>query len=118
MTEIKEGCGAAIHGYSDIHSATVIKVWPGGKKVTLQRDSAKLLNGVDSGEPDALKFSPGGFVGHVSGEQRWELTPDPLGWKSDYTLRSNGRWILVGDNQNRGSRAIIGERKHHRDFNF
>jgi hypothetical protein len=112
------GQGAAIHGYTDVHSATVVAVSANGKRVTLQRDKAKLLNGASSGEADALEFYPGGFCGHTSGCQRWELTPDADGYKSEFSLRSNGRWVEVGQPAKGGTRASVGERRHHYDFNF
>jgi hypothetical protein len=84
----------------------------------LARDKAELLNGVNSGEEDALHFSPGGFCGHTSGEQRWKLTPDTKGRGNTYSLRKNGKWIRVGDKDKDGERATIGERRHFHDFNF
>jgi len=73
---------------------------------------AELLNGVNSGEPDALKFSPGGFVGHISGEQRYKFTSNEnnsiirirlgkKGWKG-----ASGRFVLADE-----------PRKHY-DYNF
>jgi len=112
------GMGATVHGWTDSHAATIIKVWPSGKRVTVQRDTARLLNGFASGEPDALRFSPGGFCGHTSGAQRWELIPNPKGVTEDYTLRTNGQWVLVGDALRGGTRLTVGKRHHHYDFNF
>lgn len=73
----KVGDGVTVHGYSDAYAYTVIGVTPA--TIRIQRDNAKLLNGCNSGEADALKFSPGGFVGHTSGQQRYEYTPNTGG---------------------------------------
>jgi hypothetical protein len=75
--EIKVGDGMTIHGYSDAHAYTVIAVT--ACTIKLQRDKATLLNGANSGEADALKFSPGGFVGHTSGTQRYAYERDTNG---------------------------------------
>lgn len=42
-------------------------------RIYVRRVEATLMNGSGSGEPDALHFEPGGFVGHTSGRQRWEF---------------------------------------------
>jgi hypothetical protein len=118
---VNVGDGAAIYGFSDIYAATVIAVSANGKTVTLQRDEAILLNGTQSGAADALTFSPGGFLGHTSGEQRYEFKADPKGATDRFSLRSvNGRavWVRVGESARGGQRATIGRRYHHYDFNF
>lgn len=60
------------HG-SDTLSGTVSRITSGA--IFVREDSAQLLNGVESGAADALQFSPGGFVGHTSGSQRYAFTP-------------------------------------------
>jgi hypothetical protein len=61
--EFVVGDGATTCGWSDRHAGTVIART--AKTMKIQYDKATLLNGPDSGEKDALKFSPGGFVGHT-----------------------------------------------------
>ncbi len=112
------GMGATIYGYTDHKAATVIAVSKSGKQVTLQEDTATLLNGPTSGAPDALKFSPGGFFGHTSGIQRWETKPNPEGATRKFSLRDGGRWVEVGQSTRNGTTCTIGERRHHYDFNF
>ena len=73
----KIGDQVHVSGYSDVASYVVIKVT--AKTVTIQRNKATLLNGFDSGEPDALTFTPGGFSGHTSGRQRYKIEADPNG---------------------------------------
>ena len=73
----KVGDGATVHGYSDAAAYTVLKVTR--TTVTLQRDKATLLNGTQSGEPDALTFTPGGFCGHTEGRQRYKYEANPEG---------------------------------------
>ena len=122
MTEITVGMGASIQGYSDSHAATVVRVSQSGKRVTLRRDMARLLNGANSGEPDALQCSPGGFCGHISGTQRWAYEPDPNGSEELFSLRTlpNGetRWVRVGESLRGGTTASLAGRFHHYDFNF
>ena len=108
------GDGATILGYSDRYAFTLVDISPSGRTITLQRDKATLLNGVSSGEPDALHFTPGGFVGHVSGRQRYLYERDPQGQVTKATLRKDGRW-----RQSRtDAPVILGVRDEHYDFNF
>lgn len=64
-------------GYSDRKSFTVIASTP--TTITIQENKRTLLNGFDSGEPDALVMTPGGFLGHTEGEQRWMVERDTNG---------------------------------------
>lgn len=114
-TTFKAGDGATIHLYSDSHAYTVIAVSKGGKKITLQRDKCKLLNGASSGEKDALTFTPGGFCGHTSGVQRWDMQPDPNGGVTVATLRKDGRWRQRGC---RTSGRVTAGRHEHYDYNY
>jgi hypothetical protein len=109
------GMGATVHGYSDSRAYTVVKVSASGKKVTLQRDKAALLNGVNSGEQDALQFSPGGFCGHTSGTQRYSYEKDTNGQTLSATFRKNGKWVVSGTTSERVS---LDKRSEHYDFNF
>ena len=122
MTKITVGMGASVHGYSDSHAATVVSISKSGKRVTLRADTATLLNGATSGEPDALQCSPGGFCGHTSGTQRWAYEPDPNGSEQEFSLRTlpNGepRWVRVGESLRGGATASLNGRFHHYDFNF
>jgi hypothetical protein len=108
------GDGVTLHGWSDSDPGTITRVSPNGRRIWFRMDSATLLNGVDSGEPDALRFSPGGFVGHTSGTQRWKIEPNPEGAECSATLRKDGSWCLVGGD----SRVSVGERWKHYDYNF
>ena len=108
------GVGVTYFGWSDIEPGTILRVSPNGKRIWFRFDNTKLLNGVDSGEPDALTFSPGGFVGHTSGVQRWEITPAATGSERSETLRQDGSWRIVGTS----TKIKIGERRKHYDFNF
>ena len=110
------GAGATEYCYSDVHSYTVVAVSKSGKRCTVQRDKSRLLNGPISGEPDALVFEPGGYVGHTSGRQRWEIERDPEGKVVEISLRKNGRWMEVGLSS--GNHFVIGKRIEHYDFNF
>jgi len=119
----KVGDGATICLYSDSHACTIIKHT--GKKITVQRDKATLLNGTNSNEKDALEFSPGGFVCHTSGRQRYSYERDEDGSTATYSRRywenKHGkkyvRWVLVGSNKDNGQTIISGRHEHY-DYNF
>ena len=109
------GMAATVRGYSDAYAYTVIKVTP--KSATLRRVKATLLNGVDSGESDALSFSPGGFSGHTSGRQRYLYEEDPDGETIRVTKRKRGAWRTAGAGTG-SSRVAFGKHSEHYDFNF
>lgn len=69
--EFAVGEHVTICGYSDRDVAQIVKRTP--KSITIRRCQQDLLNGPDSGEPDALKVIPGGFSAHTSGVQRWKI---------------------------------------------
>lgn len=94
--------------YSDVHSCTVITVSDCGKIITVQKDKCSILNGVNSGHPEALRFSPGGFCGHTSGKQIWDIKPDPEGQILKYSFRKNGMWAKVGGAYERRFQTLSG----------
>lgn len=103
--------------WSDSHACTIIARTP--KRITVQRNKAVLLNGVNSGQDDALDVSSGGYAGHFSGQQRYELTEDPEGTITTYSLRKNGMWVRTGaPAKGRGGHLILGMRIEHKDLNF
>jgi hypothetical protein len=104
-------------GYSDCHAGYVIQINKARTKLVMKDGDARLLNGPNSGEPDALVFTPGGFCGHTSGTQRWEIKPSELARVTVFSLRKNGRWIETGLAQNQGKPLCAGHHPHH-DFNF
>lgn len=108
------GMGATICGYSDRMACTIIAVSKSGRTITIQRDTATLLNGVDSKAEDALEFSPGGFVGHTSGTQRYEYKRDEKGSTYRASIRKDGKWRLASCT----SRVLLDMRDEHYDFNF
>lgn len=109
------GAGATRIMWSDTQAGTIIEA--SATKVTWQRDKATLQNGVTSGAEDALTFAPGGFVGHTSGQQRYEYEADPDGTTQVFTLRKNGKWIAAGDPMKNGRRLKAGRSEHY-DYNF
>lgn len=102
-------------------AATVIKVSPNGRTVIVRYCEQKLLNGSNSGHPEALTFTPGGFCGHVEGRQIWKVTSDPAGATAKFSLRKVGpywRWKLAGTTAaSQGNTLKPGHRPHY-DFNF
>ncbi len=112
------GDHATAHGYSDSYAGYIMAVSPNGKRVSFSRGNAKLLNGMNSQEADALQCAVGGFCGHVSGSQRWEITPDTVnGTCETFSLRSNGKWVREGESAKGGMRLTAGH-SHHYDYNF
>lgn len=105
----KVGDAVTVYGYSDAHAATVVAVTR--CTITIRHEKQTLLNGCNSGEPDALVCTPGGFVGHTSGQQRWAVEPDPQGYIEKCHLRS-GAIVSSG-----GKKVGAGHRPHY-DFNF
>lgn len=116
MTTPVVGMGGSIRHYSDCQACTVIACTD--KRVTVQLDTAILLNGINSGVADALVQYPGGFAAHTSGVQRWEFAPNPAGDTQVFTLRKNGQWVAEGEPMKGGTWLTIGYRHHHYDFNF
>lgn len=109
------GDGATYCGWSDRKAGTIVEA--SAKKVTWQRDKATLLNGVNSGEDDALDFAAGGFFGHTSGAQRYEYEADTEAGTIVFTLRQNGRWVRKGCGKNDRAVLVAGRSEHY-DFNF
>lgn len=114
---------ATFNLYSDSNAGYIVKVSKSGKKVWFCRAEAKLLNGANSGEPDALEFSPGGFCGHTSGFQRWQIAETPRNERPTcFTLRvqKNGEeiWKMVGHGTYSPGCTLSGGHHHHYDFNF
>ena len=112
------GEGATLNYWSDRDAGTVVRVSPSGKTAYVRRDRATLLNGANSGEPDALKMSPGGFCAHVEGVQRYAYEPNPKGRLYKVTLRANGEWRQVGTKAGeRGGTVTFGVRSEVYDYN-
>jgi hypothetical protein len=119
------GMPATINHYSDRDAATIIAVSKSGRVITVREDHAKLLNGFNSGAADALEFSPGGFVGHTSGTQRYAYRTNLDGKVTQFSRRERtvrGKrvvsWVEVGRKRGQGSTLSIGVRAHNYDFNF
>ncbi|MFA7332452.1 MAG: hypothetical protein WC326_15390 [Candidatus Delongbacteria bacterium] len=115
--QVQVGDPVTRSGYCDCHAGYVIQINAARTKLAMKDGDARLLNGAGSGEPDALHFSPGGFCGHTSSTQRWEIKPSNLARVTVFTLRKNGRWIETGLAQNQGRQLCAGHHHHH-DFNF
>lgn len=109
--DYKVGDGVSWNGYSDSYAGTVVKVTAG--RVYVVEDEAKLLNGFDSGEPDALVAHPGGFCANVTGEQRYEYKPGQ-GGQIMFTVRKDGKVMRAESNY---CTLGHGRYKHH-DYNF
>ena len=80
------------------------------KTLKVQEDTQTLLNGVSSGEQDALTFNQGGFSGHAEGTQRYAYSVNPNSAVRTARLTKAG-WILDG-------KHVIEGRSGFYDFNF
>ena len=122
MSTFKVGDLATYRIATDCHGGRIIAVSTSGHRVKFQEDHAKILNGANSDAPDKLHFSPGGFCAHVSGVQRWELTPNPEGRKLDFTRRKRKDgsivWKCVGIRTDDAGMCLTPGHSHHHDFNF
>lgn len=108
--------------HTDSKAGYIIAVSKNGKQVTWQECKAELLNGANSGESDALHFSPGGFVGHTSGVQRWKIEADPNGRIEKFSARTlhdgSIRWKLV-NHPTTSPGCYLNDGHHpHYDFNY
>lgn len=109
--DFKVGDGVSWNGHSDSYAGTVVRV--SATRVCVVEDEAVLLNGFDSGEPDALVATPGGFCAHVEGRQRYEYKPGS-GSRITFTLRKDGRMMRA---ESTYCFLTPGRSKHH-DYNF
>lgn len=104
--------------YTDSKVGWVTKVSPNGKTIEVEYALQTLLNGPNSGEQDALQFSPGGFMGHVSGTQRWKIERDESPVREKFTLRKNGQWKVSGHATKSPGCVLTSGHYPYYDFNF
>lgn len=103
--------------WTDANALQVIAVSASGKTIRAQEAKQELLNGANSGEPDALTFTPGGFVGHTSGKQRWKVEPNPEGRILKFTWREKRKRYQLAGTNGQGNTLRAGASPHY-DFNF
>lgn len=104
--------------HSDRDAGYIVGVSDNGKRVQFQYAKATLLNGPKSDHPDKLTFTPGGFCGHMDGDQIYEIIPDPAGWVIEFSLRKNGSWKLAGHPYKSPGCSLVPGHSHYYDFNF
>ena len=117
-TTFKVGDPVTYTIYTDRDCGWVKEVSPNGKTILVEFAEQKLLNGANSGAPDALQFEPGGFCGHTSGEQRWEITRAQNPAIQKFTLRKNGVWKMPGNSSKSPGCVLTGGHHPYYDFNF
>lgn len=122
MPEVGDKWTFTLH--SDSHACYIESVNKKGTRFVLREAKATLLNGANSGKPNALNFSPGGFCGHMSGEQEWHIEPNEPGvgglYKISLRFLKSGIpvWKECGHpTRSPGCCAVPGH-YHHHDFNF
>jgi hypothetical protein len=103
------GDGVTVHGWSDSHAYTVVKV-NGATKFTAQRDKATRTNRDDD------TFSPGGFFGHTTSPkgQGWSYETDEDGSTITVTRRKDGTFRPSGQ----GTKPVSMGRHEYYDYNF
>ena len=89
------GMGATILGWTDRHAATVVKVSPNGKTVTVQQDTATRVD--QNGMSDA---------------QSYTFKPNPSGTLQTFRLTKKG-WRSPG-----GGYVTFGHRSEYYDYSF
>ena len=118
VTKLQVGDPVTYTVYTDRDCGWVSEVSPNGKTVLVEFADQTLLNGANSGEPDGLEFSPGGFCGHTSGEQRWEIKRAKNPKVMKFTLRNTGYWKhATHPSKSPGCILTPGHHPHY-DFNF
>ncbi len=95
------GMGATACYYSDRHAFTILTVSASGKTLTMRRDNAKRID--SHGMSDA---------------QEYDYTPDPFGGVFKATLRSTGKWKLVGSSTRNVTTVLINTRREFYDYTF
>lgn len=117
-TKFNAGDEATFILWTDAKAGWIKAVSADGKMVVFEFGDQKLLNGCNSGEPDALQCTAGGFCGHVSGKQRWSVTRSESPRTETFRLRKNGRWLRAGQSMYApGGNLILGHAPYY-DFNF
>lgn len=115
------GDGVCWSAGTDVESGTVVGLANNGRTVLVVEDEAVLMNGAGSDAPDALTFTPGGFVGHTSGQQRWEFKPGD-GPVMRFNFRpATGQFKLAKTSTTGSMRSwgvLRAGRSKHFDFNF
>jgi hypothetical protein len=108
----KAGDRVTVIHYSDRSAYEVVSQSRGGKRLAIRRLKATLLNPAGSAAPDALTFTPGGFVGHTAGEQRYSYESQP-----DAAVVTAAWSAKRGSFRLKGERLVDGASEHY-DFNF
>jgi hypothetical protein len=94
------GMGATINFHSDSKAATLVQVSHKGSKIVLQQDKATRTD-----------------QNGVSESQSYSYEADPNGAIYIATLRSDGRYRLVGSGK-KGKAISLGVRREYYDYSF
>lgn len=96
----KVGRGVTMPSGSDSYPGTIIAVSKSGRKITVQEDTATRLDD----------------RGPYTENQEYKYEPNLTGPVTEFSLRSNGRWVRVGEPNRHGSSSCwIGHRRYYRD---
>jgi len=90
------GMGCTVHYGSSCYPATIVKVSPSGKTITIQSDEARRLGEHDQNSP-----------------QVWDIRPDVEGKIETATLRKYGGWKI---SKSDSLHVVLGTRSKFIDF--
>lgn len=99
----KVGDGATRLMYTDRHAGTIVEV-VNAKTIRVQEDTSMRVLAV--GEHS------------MSDCQQYTYSPNPNGQIQTVSLRSNGRWVVVGEAARNGTSYVIGVRDTYHDYSF
>jgi hypothetical protein len=95
------GNAATVNWWSDSKAGTIIQVSPSGKRITVQLDKSTRTD--KNGMSDC---------------QHYEYERDINGATYEFSLRKNGRWVVIGHETRHGVSCTIGGRYTYHDFSF
>jgi hypothetical protein len=95
------GMGATELCWTDRHAYTITEVSPSGRRITVRRDHAKRTDSRGMSEC-----------------QHYDYSPNPQGSTRVVTLRSNGRWVTLGESAKGGTAWHLDRRAEYHDYSF
>jgi hypothetical protein len=95
------GMGVTMSVGSDRYPYTIVEVINPSKKIIIQEDTARLVEG-----------------SAMSEHQKYEYAPNPEGKLVTLTKRKFGKWVTQGESVYGGSRFYLGERAQYLDPSF
>ena len=101
MTKPFVGQPATYSPHSDCYPCTVVEVSKSEKTIKVQYDKYRVVSGHGN-----------------DGSAKYEILRDENGGIEAFSLRKNGRWVLVGDGLKNGGRLTLGIARRYYDPHF